>query len=107
LIPWASGCPFANHVGECQLFYVLREKEALSRLTKVEAPTPFFDYILLLGCLTFITLVGYSQVQFTIFGQRFGLAVFIPMIVLFFSAYYFDHLGVLSMAITNWLPGVV
>jgi hypothetical protein len=80
--------------------YCLRRKYPFSP-AKVEAPTPFFDYILLLGCLTFITLVGYSQVQFAIFGQRFGLTVFIPMVVLFFSAYYFDHLGVLSMAITN------
>jgi hypothetical protein len=68
---------------------------------KVEAPTPFFDYILLLGCLTFITLVGYTQVQYTILGERYGLVFFIPMVVLFISAYYFDHIGVLTMAITN------
>lgn len=80
--------------------YCLKTKRPFS-LQKVEAPTPFFDYVLLLGCLTFITLVGYTQVQYTIFGERFGLAFFIPMVVLFFSAYYFDHLGVLAMAITN------
>jgi hypothetical protein len=80
--------------------YCLKQKRPFST-EKVEAPNPFFDYILLLGCLTFITLVGYTQVQYTLFGERFGLVFFIPMVVLFFSAYYFDHLGVLAMAITN------
>jgi len=80
--------------------YCLKRKPPFS-WHKVEAPNPFFDYVLLLGCLTFITLVGYTQVQYTLFGERFGLAFFIPMVVLFLSAYYFDHLGVLTMAITN------
>lgn len=80
--------------------YCLKAKRPYSP-KKMKAPTPFFDYVLLLGCLTFIILVGYLQVQFAVFGQRFGLLVFIPMLVLFFSAYYFDHLGILSMAITN------
>lgn len=80
--------------------YCLKQKRPFS-LGKVEAPNPFFDYMLLLGCLTFITLVGYTQVQYLVFGERFGLAFFIPMVVLFFSAYYFDHLGVLTMAVTN------
>jgi hypothetical protein len=80
--------------------YCLKRKRPFS-LLKVEAPTPFFDYILLLGCLTFITLVGYTQVQYTVFGERYGLAFFIPLVVLLFSAYYFDHIGVLTLAITN------
>jgi hypothetical protein len=86
--------------------YCIKTKRPFSS-GKVEAPTPFFDYVLLMGCLTLITLVSYSQVQFTVFGERYGLAAFIPMIVLFFSAYYFDHIGVLTMAITIWQPGVV
>lgn len=80
--------------------YCVRHKLPFSPL-RVAAPGPLFDYILLLGCLTFITLIGYAQAQFGLFGQRFGLMLFIPMVVLFFCAYYFDHLGVLSMAITN------
>lgn len=67
---------------------------------KVLSPDSFFDYILLLGCLTFITFIGYLQFQYNVFGNRYGLATFIPMLVLFFSAYYFDHLGVLAMGIT-------
>ena len=69
--------------------------------TKVPAPNSFFDYILLLGCLTLVTFITYLQVQYTAFGTAYGLATFIPMVILLFCAYYFDHLGVLSMAITN------
>lgn len=68
---------------------------------KVEAPNAFFDYILLLACLSFVTFIGYLQFQYHAFGDRYGLATFIPMLVLFCSAYYFDHLGVLSLAITS------
>lgn len=80
--------------------YCLRKKNPFSP-DRIAAPNPFFDYILLLGCLTFISFIGYLQYQYNSFGNAYGLATFIPMIVLFVSAYYFDHLGVLSMAITN------
>lgn len=90
-------------------YYCFKNKLPFS-LKKVEAPNSFFDYVLLLACLCFIILIGYWQYQFHVFGDKFGLATFIPMIVLFFSAYFFDHLGILSLAITNlaaWLGIVV
>jgi Predicted membrane protein (DUF2157) len=68
---------------------------------KVASPNSFFDYILLLACLSFVTFIGYLQYQYHFFGDRFGLVTFIPMVVLFFTAYFFDHLGILSLAITN------
>jgi hypothetical protein len=67
---------------------------------------PLADYILLLGCLLLLTLTGYLQYQYNLFDNHWGLATFIPMVLLFFFAYYFDHPGVLSLAITNlaaWL----
>jgi hypothetical protein len=82
-------------------FYYCRRKAAPFSVRKVEPPNPFFDYILLLGCLTMITFIAYLQFAYTAFGNRYGLATFIPMVMLFISAYYFDHLGVLSLAITN------
>lgn len=87
-------------------FYYCRQKALPFSISKVPAPNPFFDYIMLLGCLTMITFVAYLQYAYTVFGNRYGLAVFIPMVILFVSAYSFDHLGVLSLAITNlaaWL----
>ncbi|MEO8711623.1 MAG: DUF2157 domain-containing protein [Parafilimonas sp.] len=69
---------------------------------KVESPNILFDYILLSGCLLLLTFIGYLQYEYNVFGNRWGLAVFIPMVILFFCAYYFDHIGVLSIAITNF-----
>jgi hypothetical protein len=87
-------------------FFYCERKKLPFATTKVPAPNSFFDYILLLGCLTLLTFITYLQVQYTAFGNAYGLATFIPMVILFFCSYYFDHLGVLSMAITNlaaWL----
>ena len=69
--------------------------------TKTNAQSILYDYLLLLGSLCLLTFIGYLQYQYRIFGTRYGLATFIPMVWLFFSAYYFDHLGILSLAITN------
>jgi hypothetical protein len=86
----------------CISSFVYCERKKLPfATTKVPAPNSFFDYILLLGCLTLLTFITYLQVQYTAFGTAYGLASFIPMVILFFCAYYFDHLGILSMAITN------
>jgi len=68
---------------------------------KIESSNIWFDYVLLLGCLLLLTFIGYIQFQYNFFGNRWGLAAFVPMVFLFISAYYFDHLGVLSLAITN------
>ena len=80
--------------------YCERKKLPFS-FARVPAPNAYFDYILLLGCLTLLTFITYLQVQYTAFGEAYGLATFIPMVLLFFCAYYFDHLGVLSLAITD------
>lgn len=59
------------------------------------------DYALVAACMLFLILVGYIQFQYHLFGEAYDLATFIPMLVLFALAYYFDHLGVLAMAIAN------
>lgn len=81
-------------------FYCIRHAKGFS-FQKVESPNVWFDYILLLGCSLMLILVGYLQFQFQLFGNRWGMATFIPMVILFLAAYYFDHIGVLSLAITN------
>lgn len=91
---------FIASVCATAFFYCVKTKLPFST-DKVEAPTVYFDYALLLGCLTFISFIAYLQFQYNVFGTRYGLATFFPMLVLFFSAYFFDHLGVLSLAITN------
>jgi Predicted membrane protein (DUF2157) len=68
---------------------------------KSASPNIWFDYVQLLGCLLLLTFTGYIQYEYNVFANRWGLALFIPMVILFIAAYYFDHLGVLSLAITN------
>ncbi len=81
-------------------YYCFKNKLPFST-GKVEAPNAFFDYVLLLACSTFIIFIAYLQYQYLLFGNRYGLATFIPMVLLFASAYYFDHQGILGMAIVN------
>jgi cbb3-type cytochrome oxidase subunit 3 len=86
-------------------YYCYRRKKPFNK-EKVNSPDSLFDYLLLLACLSFLIFVGYLQFQYSVFGANYGLATFIPMLVLFYVAYDFDHLGILSMAITNlgvWL----
>lgn len=68
---------------------------------KMDSPNAWFDYILLLGSMLLVIFIGYIQYQYNVFGNRWGIATFIPMVMLFFIAYYFDHRGILSLAITN------
>lgn len=68
--------------------------------------SPFGDYALLLACLLFLTLEGYLQYQYTLFGTRYGLVTFIPAILFLSLAYLFDHRGVLAMGLTaliSWI----
>lgn len=81
-------------------YYNLKRKSAFS-WSKVQSPDTFYDYIVLLGCTLLVTLVGYLQFRYTLFGIHYGLALFIPTAALFVCAYMFDHLGILSMAITS------
>ena len=91
---------FIGLVTAGSFYYCLRKKPPFS-WEKVDAPNSFYDYILLLGCLSLLIFLGYLQYAYGVFGERYGLATFLPMLVLFAAAYSFDHLGVLSLAITN------
>jgi hypothetical protein len=82
------------------LWYCYKKKRPFN-FRKVKAPNALFDYILLLGVLMLLVFIGYLQLQYDVFGSRYGLATFIPMVVLFLCAYYFDHLGILTMAVAN------
>jgi Predicted membrane protein (DUF2157) len=81
------------------------KRESFSWL-EVKNPHHFSDFVLLLGCTSFLILEGYLQFQYDIFGLKYGLVTFIPAILFFFCAYFFDHRGVLSMAITAFASWV-
>lgn len=67
---------------------------------KIIAPTPYFDYVLLLGCLLFISVFGYLQFLYGILDNNLEWLTLVTSIFFFFIAYRLDHLGVLSLAIT-------
>lgn len=79
--------------------YAIRHRRAFTTGETI-SPTPYYDYILLLGCLTFLVMEGYLQYQYQVFGTRYGLATFIPMVLFFGLAYWLDNRGVLSLGIT-------
>jgi hypothetical protein len=67
---------------------------------KVDSPNPYFDYVLLLGCLLFVSVFGYLEFQFGFLERNARLISLVTAVVFFFFAYRFDHLGILSLAIT-------
>lgn len=66
----------------------------------VKGPTPYFDYVVLLGSLLFISVQGYLQFQFDFLTENLAYSTLITAVLFFLIAYRFDHLGVLSLAIT-------
>jgi hypothetical protein len=67
---------------------------------QVKSPTPYYDYVLLLGSLLFISVQGYLQFQYGILDEYLQYSTLITAVVFFYIAYRFDHLGILSLAIT-------
>ena len=80
--------------------YCIKKSPGYSR-QKIKSPNTWYDYIVLLGSLLLLALVAYVQYQYNLFGNKLSIAAAIPMVLLFITAYYFDHLGILSLAITN------
>jgi len=91
---------FIAAVTLASFFYCVRKIPPFN-WDKTTVADPLFDYAVLLGCLSLLIFIGYIQYEYDVFGDHYGLATFLPMVVLFCAAYYFDHLGALSLAITN------
>ena len=81
------------------LFYVTKHQVPYNN-KRVEEVNPYADYVLLLGCLLLLSVLGYLQFLFGIFNDYLGLISLLAAITFFAMAYRYDHLGVLSMAIT-------
>ncbi|HYC85621.1 MAG TPA: DUF2157 domain-containing protein [Chryseosolibacter sp.] len=80
-------------------WYVFRYAVAYSD-ERVKAPTPYYDYMVLLGSLLFISVLTYLQVLYALFDDGMGATTLVTSAFFFYVAYRFDHLGVLSLAIT-------
>ena len=68
--------------------------------SKTLVPIPYYDYVVLMGCLLFISDLGYIQFQYNLFYENLEWVTLSTAIVFFILAYRFDHLGVLSLGIT-------
>lgn len=79
--------------------YTFKKSESYTPL-QVKSPTVYFDYVLLLGCLLFISVLGYLQFYFGIFADKLGWSTIVTAVFFFYCAYRFNHIGVLSLAIT-------
>lgn len=80
-------------------WYVIRHDNDYSN-DLVKAPNAYFDYILLLACLLFVSIQGYIQYQYALFTDVMEWNTLVSAIFFFYVAYRYDHLGVLSLAIT-------
>lgn len=81
-------------------FWYVYQKAADYSNDQVIAPTPYFDYVLLLGSLLFLSVQGYLQFQFGILDENLGSSTLITAAFFFLIAYRYDHVGILSLAIT-------
>jgi hypothetical protein len=81
-------------------WYVFKYEAGYSH-QPVKSPTPYYDYILLLGSLLFISIQGYLQFQYGLLDDNLGWSTLITAVFFFYLAYRFDHVGVLSLAITS------
>ena len=80
-------------------WYVFKREVGYSH-EAVQGPTPYYDYVLLLGCLLFVSIQGYLQFQYGFLDENLGWSTLVTAIVFFYAAYRFDHVGVLSLGIT-------
>jgi hypothetical protein len=80
-------------------WYIFRHALPYSNET-VKSPTPYFDYIVLLSALLFISVIGYLEFLFDIVEEKPGLITLLTSVIFFYIAYRFDNVGVLSLAIT-------
>lgn len=75
-------------------------------ISQTKSRSTFGDYALILACLLFLTLEGYAQYAYNVFGTRYGLVTLLPALVFLPLAYRFDHRGVLGMALTALISWV-
>jgi hypothetical protein len=76
------------------------QKAAPYSNTRTSVSIPYYDYVVLMGCLLLISDLGYIQFQYNLFYESLEWITLISAIVFFLLAYRFDHLGVLSLGIT-------
>lgn len=65
-----------------------------------EPPTPYFDYVVLLGSLTFASIITYILIQTNTLDQFLSWSTLFTSILLLAIAFRYDHRGVLALGLT-------
>lgn len=87
--------------GTCFFAYVYILKNALSfNKLQVNHPNPFYDYAVLLASLLLISAIGYLEFKYGVLGNFASYSALIISLILFATAFRFDHKGVLTLAIS-------
>lgn len=81
-------------------FVYIFQKGPAYQNSEVAGPTPYFEYVVLLGVLLLISVQGYLQFQFGLLTENLGVSTLISALIFLYVAYRFDHLGALSLGIT-------
>jgi hypothetical protein len=81
------------------VYYIFRHVQPYTN-GEAKAPTPYFDYIVLLTALLFVSVLGYLQFLYDVFQQQPELITLATALSFFYLAYRFDSKAVLSLAIT-------
>lgn len=79
--------------------YVLNNSTPYSN-NNTAPSTPYFDFALLLGSLLLISIQAYLQFLFNSFTDYWALTTLTNSVIFFGLAYRFNHIGILSLAIT-------
>ncbi|CAM3857787.1 DUF2157 domain-containing protein [Flavobacterium branchiophilum] len=82
-------------------FYFSFKKAPKYSPLHTEFENPVYEYLVLGSFLLCCIFIGYWQFQYHFLGNSYKFATLLPTIVGFGCAYYFDHKGILSIAISG------
>ena len=85
-------------------WYCITHRETFA-WSKVIQKNAFFEVALVFCTSMFLSLEGYLQYEFGVFGKHYAQMAIIPTLFYFFCAYYFDNVVVLTkgmIAFTAW-----
>ncbi len=80
-------------------WYIFKNALPFSNM-QVNHTNPFYDYAVLLASLLLISAVGYLQFKYNLLGNFASFSALIISLILFATAFRFDHKGVLTLAIS-------
>lgn len=82
-------------------FYFSFKQSSGFSVEEIKTVNHLYPYLVLSANLLTGIFIAYLHYQYSVFGTRYAIATLVPTLIYFFSAYYFDHKGVLALAISG------